>query len=117
MQLSDAFSLSVIRNVKNKPNAKITIYRAVPDLNKELNKQINDLKDILLYYDRFNFFPLKNKTIYFLEEKYKMEEDYEEKQKLILQDIKDQIVSLSSQKQKNLTINPGDWVSQLLIKF
>jgi hypothetical protein len=107
----DNQSLSIIKYAKGKPNARIKIYRAVPDINKETNKKIKELNDIILYHDKFDFFPMKNNLIYELQNKYDIEKyTYDEQQKLILDDIYSQRNELKKLL-KPLKINDGDWVT------
>jgi len=39
--------------MKDKPHANVTIYRAVPDVNFDINKKIKDLQSTLAYKDNF----------------------------------------------------------------
>lgn len=111
----------IIQSVRNKPNALITIYRSVPDLNFELKNKIKPIVDLLNYHLHYNFFPLRskrtkeqNQMIDFLEdEKYNHIENYDEKRKLVLQDLSDQLVKLQQEKIKPLSINDGDWVTTI----
>jgi len=115
----DAQAISIIHSYKNKPNSFLTIYRAVPDLNFEIKNKIKPLADLLNYHLTYGFFPIafkrtkeQNQIIDYLEdEKYKDVQDYDEKRNLILNDIKQQVETLSQQKSKPLTINDGDWVT------
>ncbi len=109
----DAESFSIIHAAHNRPNYAVQIFRAVPDANKELKKQIKTLTDIIGYRNKFPFFPINNPIIDQLRQKYPVNDNrtYDEQQKLILEDIQSQIVALESQKKKPLTINPGDWVT------
>ena len=105
------FTLRFIKAVHNKPRATITIYRAVPNLNKEIDLKIKELNHLISYYYKFRFFPLKNKIIYSLEDKYEYIRDYDESQKAILDDISNQIDVLSKTKENPIKINNGDWVT------
>jgi len=108
----DNQSLSIIKSAKGKPNTRIKIYRAVPDINKDTNKNIKELSEIIYYHDKFNFFPLKNKIISELQDKYDIEKyTYDEQQKLILDDIYKIRNDLSKKLSKPLKINDGDWVT------
>ena len=74
-----------------------------PDMLNEYNLNINKILGTIF---------TQNQIIDFLEdEKYKNIEDYDEKQKAILNDIKQQVENLSSTKSKPLKINPGDWIT------
>jgi hypothetical protein len=107
----DSITISIIQYYKDKPNRGITIYRAVPDINKQVKKQIKDLSYILSYKDKFKFFPVKNKILDSLDYKYPIEKyEYNEIQELIYKDIQEQIIVLQSELKKPLKINKGDWV-------
>jgi hypothetical protein len=111
-EYSDQYSLSVINSVRNKPKAKVKIYRAVPNANHDVAKQIKELSDIVNYYYKFGFFPMRNKIVSDLEDKYYNSiPDYEQRQAKVLDDIKSEITSLESSKVKGLGINNGDWVT------
>jgi len=111
-EYSDQYSLSVIHSVRNKPKAKVKIYRAVPDINYEVNKDLKDLNNIIGYYYKFGFFPMKLKLIHDLDDKYYEQiPDYEERQAKILSDIESQRDDIISKKNKSIGINNGDWVT------
>ena len=107
----DNESCSIIRSVKGQPNAKIKVYRAVPDLNYDNTSKIKELNKILSYYYKFKFFPMNNEIIDNLESKYSHIRNYEESNKAIIADINNQIDELGKQKRPNLTIEDGDWVT------
>lgn len=107
----DGLTVSIIRQYKGKPNAMVTIYRAIPDFNKETKKKIKALTDILKYKAKFGFAPQKNQIIWDLQDKYPIEKySYDEQQKLIYQDIEKQLEELKKNLSKKVEINPGDWV-------
>jgi hypothetical protein len=111
----DLASVSIIRGARNKPNFHVTIYRAVPYVNKAVDTKIKELTKLIWYFDTYKFFPVNNSLVRTIEEKYDNEQytghRYNEKQQLVYQDILSQIKELESQKQKPLTINKGDWVT------
>jgi len=107
-----AQSIPIIQRVKNKPNAPVKIYRAVPDINHELKTKLKPFYHIVNYYNKFNFFPMKNDIVRDLQDKYPIEKyPYEKQQELILKDVEQQIENLKTKLQKPLTINNGDWVT------
>jgi hypothetical protein len=111
-EYSDLYSLGIINSVKNKPKAKVKIYRAVPDINYEFNKELKDLNNIINYHQKFGFFPMKQKLVHDLDDKYYEEiPDYEERQSKILQDIESLRDSIIEKKNKPIGINSGDWVT------
>lgn len=109
----DRIAIAIMQSAKDKPNKLIKIYRAVPDLNFKINKQIKELLKINQYYDKFNFFPINNSIVDFLKDKYSIDNySYDEQTRLILQDIFKQVNDLKNQLKNNkLNINPNDWVT------
>ena len=108
----DNQAISLIQSARNKPNQRIKIYRAVPDLNFETKSKLKPLYYIVSYYNTYNFFPMKNEIIHSLQDKYNIDNySYNEQKKNILDDLNNQITNLESQKEKSLTINNGDWVT------
>ena len=108
----DQQAIGIIQSARNKPNKPIKIYRAVPDINHDLNTKLKPLLDIVNYHGQWNRFPMKNEIIYGLQDKYSINNhSYDEQQKLMLNDINNQIKNLQSQQQKPIGINAGDWVT------
>ncbi len=108
----DYEAINIIQSVRNKPNAQVKIYRAVPDINYDINQKIKELHSIIKYHDKFHFFPMKNQIIYGLAEKYPIEKySYDEQQKMIYDDIQNQITNYQNQTGDKLGINNGDWVT------
>jgi len=106
----DAQAIQVIQSARNKPNLPIKIYRAVPDVNYDNKLMLNKLNEIIRYYHKFNFFPMKNDIVRSLDDKYE-NLDYDDKMKHILDDVNNQFDELYSSRTKPLPINDGDWVS------
>ena len=108
----DRTSISIIKAARNKPNYPVKIYRAVPDLNYDIKKKLNVLYDLRSYHSKFGFYPLKNKIIYDLQDKYPVGKySYDEQQMHIKDYINKQIYTLIGQMNDKLTINNGDWVT------
>jgi len=115
----DSITISMIQYYKDKPKSSITIYRAVPDINKQVKKQIKDISYLFSYKDKYGFFPMslnKGKIVhpilYSVEDKYPYENyEYDERKDLIIKDLENQMSVLQSQLKKPLNINKGDWVS------
>lgn len=119
----DYESISIINSYRNRPNRPITIYRAVPDLNKKENQEIKDLVDILNYKHKFGFFPFSgNKKSYNMsfkkirdkhDEEFQSSENmsYDEYDTILYKKINDKISELKSQLKKPFKINKGDWVT------
>ena len=106
----DSEAINIIQSARNKPNKSIKIYRAVPDINIDIKSKLKPLYDIIKYYNKWNFFPLKNQIVYSLEDKYK-DLEYDERKKQVINDIQTQIQTLEIQISKRLTINNGNWVT------
>lgn len=115
--------LAIIRYCRNKPNTRVKIYRAVPNVNKELSNKINILDTILHYYNKFEFFPTKQKypkgykilESYFedylkSDGSYIDRYEYKEIQELVYKEIQEDIKKYKNSLQK-ININPGDWVT------
>jgi flagellar hook-associated protein FlgK len=116
--LDDASVINQIQTVHNKPNKLVKIYRAVPNLNKEVDKQIKELVDLLNYRFRYRFFPVNNKIIHNIEDKVQSENPnltYDETQQEIVNELNKMIDELRTKKEKPLKINNGDWVTTSLL--
>jgi len=115
----DNLSISIIQNSYKKPNSRIKIYRAVPNLaNKEDLKKANALQNLLNYYKAHNFFPVNNEIVNELEDEIKREynkdfvgNDYDKLQDLVVERMRKKLDSMSNNPTMRLKINPGDWVT------
>ena len=109
----DQESIRVIQSMRNKPNAKVKVYRAVPDNTKDIKKQRDEMIHIINYHRRFNFFPMKNDIVYELEEQYPFKEYGHQKQTdKILEHLDKKTDELDEQiKKGKLKLNSGDWVT------
>jgi len=109
----DRLAIAIMQSAKDKPNKLIKIYRAVPDLNFKINKQIKELLKINQYYDKFNFLPTNSSIVNYLQDKYPIDNySYEKQIQLILSDVSNQVNELKNKLKNNkLTINNGDWVT------
>jgi hypothetical protein len=106
----DQYVVNLIHAVRNKPNAKVKIYRAVPDFNHEISKKIQELSAIRSYRDKYGFFPMKNQIVNQFRDKYEGL-PYDEAQESILRDIDQTIALLEKKKVRLMAINDGDWVT------
>lgn len=111
------YVLSLLKATRNRKNKPVTIYRAVPNINSELEKEIKLLNTIINYYYKFNFFPPRSsKTGKISEILYDEMWDkydhlkYDDQQKAILNDLERQVIHLKNEKFP-LKINNGDWVT------
>lgn len=107
--------ISTIKQVRGKNNARVEIYRAVPNFNSDVEKKVKLFNKIIDYYREFNFFPMRSKRpemanwVDHFRQKYE-DLGYDDQQTAILKDLEAEIAKLSKQKVK-LTINNRDWVT------
>ena len=59
----DYYVISTMREAHNKPNYQVKIFRAVPDLNKDVDKKIKYNNNLINYVHKFGFPPIKAKRI------------------------------------------------------
>jgi hypothetical protein len=112
--LDDNFVINQIQSVKNKPKASIIIYRAVPNLNKDIDKEIKELIYLVNYHSKYRFFPVNNDIINELEKEVwdnNPSLKYDEMQNGVLDELNNKIDELRKQKEKPIKINNGDWVT------
>lgn len=129
---SDYEAFSIIRSAKGRPHKRVTMYRSVPDVNHDIDKEIRDINKLLSYKSKYGFLPIGNKKVYKLEEKYEkgegkswpMERELNEwlaqnvgntawdwAKEMVSKDLRSEVASLRSQRHPNLQINSGDWVA------
>ncbi|MDA3781525.1 MAG: hypothetical protein PF487_15055 [Bacteroidales bacterium] len=106
----DYGAINIIQSARNKPNQSIKIYRAVPNVNYDNDLKLKELGNIISYYRKYKFFPMKNEIIGSLDKKYK-NFNYDDKMKHIFDDINAQFNEIYSNKNKPLPINNSDWVT------
>jgi hypothetical protein len=115
----DQILASIILQYKDKPNKIIEIYRAIPDFNKEYKDKIKNLQNIISYYNKFNFYPPRNKYKKYADIVDEYENiiknennsiEYNELKNEIYNRIINEISTLDSKKQK-YKIEKGDWVT------
>jgi len=115
---TDKEGLNIILDVKNKPNAKIKVYRAVPDLNKDTNNQTKDIQNAIASLNAIKDHRAIKTTkeaqdiIYSLKDKYSIEKyDYDTQQDLMIEDLEKQRDELEKQVKKPLKIEKGNWIT------
>jgi hypothetical protein len=101
----DIEAVSVIKRFFNKPNWKVKIYRAVPNINADLEKRIKKLGKLWDYVQKFGFPPIKD------EEARDIYRNLEYNKDKFITYLQDQIRSLDASKSPRLSIKPGDWVT------
>lgn len=101
----DNLAIYVMHSYRNKPNKTLLVYRAVPNLNVEVDKNIKELNTKLR--DATKMFPKINWNE-FNELGFK---DYNELPKYVdyLVNKKEDLEKVKSSKK--LSINPGDWIT------
>ena len=102
---SDTEAIYVIQRMKSKPNGTLKIYRAIPDVNKEVNDKLKKLGNYFAYVDKYGFPPIKDE----LAREIWRESGYD-KEKFFDQ-VRKMIAELDLQKKKPIQINRGDWVT------
>jgi len=104
---SDQFAISIIQAAKNKPNLRVKIYRAVPELASDLKTQISKYGYVYDYLMRFPFMPMNNPISDEVREKTGF--DIPKNKEYLL----DKLSALHKEyKEKTIkVINPGDWVT------
>jgi hypothetical protein len=114
----DRTGLDIILKVKDKPNMKVKVYRAVPDINQEKNERINILsnaKQALIANKEHRAIKKSREAqniIYHLMDKYPIEKyDYNTQQDLMIKHLEDQIKELEENLEDKIKIEPGNWVS------
>jgi len=109
----DKATISIIKQYKDKPNAMVTMYRAIPDFNKEVNSEIKKLNKLAGYKSQFGFFPIGDKTYDEIRNKYPVSNNlsYNQQQENVLRDINEKIAELTNQIKPLPSINSGDWVT------
>jgi hypothetical protein len=102
---NDMVSVRLMQAYRNKPNAMVKIYRAVPDINKEVDDRIKYYNQLIAYVDQYRFPPIKDRVASgeFSDLGYN-------KEKYIAKLSKD-VSDLQAKKQKTISINSGDWVT------
>ena len=121
----DNESINIILKYHNRTTRPITIYRAIPDFNYEVDDKIKQLNNALSYYYTYNFFPMtdvKNsgrfKYFYIIDNQYektpqakKKGLSYDGYKKQEVEYIEKEIDNLGKERKPKPIINKGDWVS------
>lgn len=106
----DDESFAIVFSAKGRPNKRVKIYRAVPNLNIDVDKEIQKLSSILNYRMKFNFFPVDNAIVAKKEIEFQ-DLSYDERMDAVRDSIVKDMEELKSRRNPNLNINAGDWVS------
>jgi hypothetical protein len=113
----DAFTYNVIKSAKGKPNALVTIYRAMPNLSADVDNQIADLTTLFQYVNNFGFAPLSHKKItkkspdFFDKMRDKFSDEFEYDANKYLNYIAAERRKLIDLPKTKTQINRGNWVT------
>jgi len=108
-------SISIIQSAKNRPRKLIKIYRAVPNLNYDIEKEMKPWVDAYNYFIKWKFTPMENKTSLYKNKEYNEiydkyfdysdgGEKWKEAMLSKIQEFKDKMIP-------PIKINSGDWVT------
>jgi hypothetical protein len=107
----DNESIYIIQSCRNRPNKLVKIYRAIPNVNSEIEQEVKGIHKLIEYVYKYGFLPMsdnnKYKDIPILHE---INDVYRDK-KEILEILYKKQNELNSKKEPNIKINPGDWVT------
>lgn len=104
-EISDQISMFIIHACRNKPKKLVRIYRAVPNINKEIDSKIKDKGHLIYYIQKFGFPPVGDHLAHERLKKLNFNKD------LFIDELSKEIEILTKKKQTPLKINPGDWVT------
>jgi hypothetical protein len=123
----DVSIFSFVQSYRNKPKMSVKIYRAIPNILKNEEKELKKLNAIIWEVKVKNAhhfekgwisFPFQDKTVKELFEKYKSKfepiENYNDINKFIFSEIEKMAEELDrkiTESKKGLKINKGDWVT------
>lgn len=103
---SDMEALSIIQRMHNRPNGTLKIYRAVPNINKEIDVKLKRYGSYIWYVSKYGFAPMKD-----MEASSIWVGSGYNKDKFI-ERVSEIISDLELKKSKVLLrINAGDWVT------
>ncbi len=101
----DIEAMSIIQSAKGRPNKPIKIYRAVPDLNKDIDRQIKKMAGWLAYLNKYGFSPWKD------DEAIKINSEAGHDKDKFREIVSGKIAELEASRKKPFKINAGDWVT------
>ena len=103
---NDRMMINAIRYCRNKPNVMVTIYRAIPNFNKELEVKLKYRKKLLDYVSTYGFPPMLDVTA--RDEFIKLGRNKGNYIEKLLNDVDSLQTKLKESKFK---IDAGDWVT------
>ena len=105
----DAYSLNVIKSVKGKPNKMVRVYRSLPDVNYDLNKQRDYYYNSIVHVNKYGFPPMKDNGGVM-----DIHRELGYNKEATLDKLYEIMRGLNQQLEKSLKINAGDWVTPSL---
>lgn len=116
---TDRDNYSIISAYRNKPNATVTVYRAMPNLSHDSDSQMKDLQTLIDYVESYGFAPLSSKKMktyasdgYFekMRDRWGYGGDFTDKDKYLDFLYKERNALRDAPKVKS-EINKGDWIT------
>ncbi len=104
--INDRRVINAIRYCRNKPNVMVSIYRAIPNFNKELKTKLKYRKELLYYVSTYGFPPMDDVTA--IDEFINLGRNKGNYIEKLLNDVDSLQTEL---KESKLEINAGDWVT------
>ena len=106
----DQQSIAIIHSCRNKPNKQVKIYRAVPNINANIENEIKNITTLINYVNQYGFLPISDNPKYsHITIPNEVQNIYDKE--LILEKLYDKKEELNNKKLPPLQINPGDWVT------
>lgn len=103
--ISDCVAISIIQRARGKPDYKVRVYRAVPDINKEINDKFKYYSNLIGYFLKFGFPPPKDREASALFNRL----DYNKEE--FKSNIYAKMDKLNAGRKNKIEINNGDWVT------
>jgi hypothetical protein len=101
----DMEALSIMQRAKGRPMMPVKVYRAVPDLNKVIDKKIKEYGRLIWYVDKYGFPPIADESARDLWAELGRNKEVFNKR------LYDEIANLQSERVKPISLNVGDWVT------
>jgi hypothetical protein len=111
---ADRESLAIIQSVRGKPNARVTMYRAVPDFNRELKSKKKQILKYISDYNKYKYFPeeVYDSVAKSIWDKYEAGEIKVNELDSVTYDFLDKLDDdMAATLKKKPKIESGDWVS------
>jgi predicted ribosome quality control (RQC) complex YloA/Tae2 family protein len=106
----DREAISILQRVKDKPRKRIKIYRAVPNLNVEIDNQIRKYNQSINYFYEYGFFKMGDDLADGIKDLYRAYPYDEMKQKTV-EHLQSEVEKLKKKRKPSLKIEKGNWVT------